>query len=330
MKSSPLHRSGFTLIELLVVIAIIAILIGLLVPAVQKVREAASRAECTNNLKQIGLAHHNYHDVYRKFPSLAVSGSHSAYRAILPYIEQDLQTSLTYADAKPVKVFICPSRRSTDQPWADYSAGFSPKQQIPSSPPPTDPRLQALLNALSILDNGSGNLTLAQITNADGTSNTLLYAHKFIQPKNYNNINVPPYSPYDHKSTIDAGWAAAEGNNPPYTPLPPAAYQPPGATTIRANWGSHHMTSGMIQDADHNLDYTLNPGSSAKAYPARTNIAANQSTGHEGIFGGPHPGASPCLWGDGSVRTMRYGIDGITLCALWGWNDGVMVNMGDF
>ena len=152
MNKTPL-RSGFTLIELLVVIGIVGVLTGLLLPAVQKVRESANRAQCANNLKQIGLAFHSYHDDNQAFPQTykllptsdptAPSGADvygaGAFVLILPYIGQDnlyRQINVTRAalcnvnmpPANPaystsIKTFLCPS--APGNPTVDYSFELS-------------------------------------------------------------------------------------------------------------------------------------------------------------------------------------------------------------
>jgi prepilin-type N-terminal cleavage/methylation domain-containing protein/prepilin-type processing-associated H-X9-DG protein len=120
-RTGSCRRSGFTLIELLVVIAIIAILIGLLVPAVQKVREAAARLQCSNNLKQIALGVHNFHDTYKGFPAFYGINQQSWMYQILPYIEQGNVQKLTRPWGQPIPIFKCPSDQNNQDV---YPGGF--------------------------------------------------------------------------------------------------------------------------------------------------------------------------------------------------------------
>jgi prepilin-type N-terminal cleavage/methylation domain-containing protein/prepilin-type processing-associated H-X9-DG protein len=214
MRSRSQNRTwAFTLIELLVVIAIIAVLIGLLLPAVQKVRAAAVRIQCANNLKQLGLACHNYHNVYQAFPAQWTTTSvwYTPWVVPLsPFLEQDpfyqqwqatLTTSNPYlaqnqggpnsVQATVIKTLICPADTLADSPVVEiFPPGVYPTypdglySSLTSYGPNTGTRGFASLFSPPKIDDGAflvidstKPVRFAEIT--DGTSSTILFGEAY-------------------------------------------------------------------------------------------------------------------------------------------------------
>ncbi|MBP3959705.1 DUF1559 domain-containing protein [Gemmata sp. G18] len=342
MYLSPLPRSrrGFTLIELLVVIAIIAILIGLLLPAVQKVREAASRMKCSNNLKQLGLAMHTYHDANGKFPRnyRQVGGNAweatSAHVEVLPYVEQDNLYRLfeasradwgtTYNTLMNTKlsVFLCPSSPAApargsnpagwDGPGSNY--GWSTGSSVETVW--AGDRFNGMVSYQS--DRKFGDVT-------DGLSNTLL-ASELLSGSNAS--GTAGKYPYDVFYTNNGVFDSVANKNFPtaseLTAIGSLAQSSPSG--MRSNNGTMWAWYSAGQS-------TLNTAATPNWQYPTAGADCCPGGAHDWGYGivpprSMHTGGVNGLLGDGSVRFLNNSIDLITFQRLGNRSDGQV--LGNF
>jgi prepilin-type N-terminal cleavage/methylation domain-containing protein/prepilin-type processing-associated H-X9-DG protein len=301
------HQRGFTLIELLVVIAIIAVLIGMLLPAVQKVREAANRLSCTNNLKQLGLACHHYENTFGKFPPGHVIGpfpeggvtravNHGWGGYILRFIEQEALANLYHWDLfhyepvnQPVasaslRVMQCPSAEPNRfmthgaYGWGGKGActDYAPTEQV-------EPAL-AELGLIDRVGDYRGVLALNTMTRlveiTDGTSHTILLTEDVGRPRQWRAGRAGP-----DNALSGCPWVG--GGN---------------AITVQGS---------SADGATHRGPCALNCNNDREVYSF-------------------HPGGANAVFADGSVHFLKAGMPLRVLAALVTRAGGEVVAEGDF
>jgi prepilin-type N-terminal cleavage/methylation domain-containing protein len=316
------RRTAFTLIELLVVIAIIAVLIGLLLPAVQKVREAAARTEAQNNLKQLGMACHNAHDVHHKMPMMYGNfggKDGTVFYHLLPYLEQDNLWNQGPNAARQVALRVL--RHPADVTYTGN--GLFPLTAAPDIPPWASGGTNWGLSSFAANWQFFGDEGIRITSATDGTSTTIMFNEKYAVAMNGGVVSGANLWGYGVRPTQSVAQRLAM-NPPPRFPTTPTGtadvdYQFARPWWSRSGFVNNPGSSGTLGQWPNtattlvNWNFRCMRCAEWRPTPTTLNAFKSQSITAGGIL---------ACFADGSVRTIAEGTNDEDFCAYESPNMG--------